>query len=105
MNYFKKYFLFFSTIILLNNCGGGWSDFKKTMSGEKITNTDEFLIKKKDPLVLPPEYDKLPLPKTKNKKNKSSIESILSSSKKVNSDSKNSTALENMILEELRKKN
>ena len=38
------------------------------MSGQKVTNTDEFLIKKKDPLVLPPEYEKLPLPKTGKKK-------------------------------------
>ena len=38
------------------------------MSGEKVTNTDEFLIKKKDALVLPPEYEKLPEPNSKKKK-------------------------------------
>ena len=49
MNYFKKYFFLLSILIFLNSCGGGWSNFKKTMTGEKVTNTDEFLIKKKDP--------------------------------------------------------
>ena len=68
MNYFKKYFFLLSILIFLNSCGGGWSNFKKTMTGEKVTNTDEFLIKKKDPLVLPPEYEKLPLPKRNNNK-------------------------------------
>ncbi len=34
------------------------------MTGQKVNTTDEFLIKKKDPLILPPQYDKLPLPKS-----------------------------------------
>ena len=29
---------------------------------KQITNTDEFLVKKRDPLILPPEYDNLPKP-------------------------------------------
>ena len=66
MNYIKKYFFFFSILIILNNCGG-WKNFTKTMSGEKVTTTDEFLIKKKDPLALPPGYEELPLPNTKKK--------------------------------------
>ena len=77
---------------------------KDTMEGKKVSTTDEFLIKKKDPLVLPPEYDKLPLPKTgKQKSDKNSIETVLKSNKTKNSDSKVSTNLENIILEELRK--
>ena len=103
MNYFKKYFFLLSILIFLNSCGG-WSNFKKTMSGEKITTTDEFLIKKKDPLVLPPEYGKLPLPKSKNKKNQSSVETALGSSQKTNSNSNTTSTLENMVLKELRKK-
>ena len=64
---FKKYFLFLQIFIFIANCSG-FSDFKKTMTGEKITSTDEFLIKKKDPLILPPEFEKLPLPKMEIKK-------------------------------------
>ena len=53
------------------------------MSGQKVTNTDEFLIKKKDPLVLPPEYEKLPLPKSKKlQTDKNSVETVLQSYKK-----------------------
>ena len=104
MNKFLKILIYLTLFIFLINCGGGWADFKKTMSGQKTTNTDEFLIKKKDPLVLPPEYEKLPLPKTgKQKSNANTIETVLKSNKTKNSDSKVSTDLENMILKELRK--
>ena len=68
MKYFIKFFLLINFSVLLISCGNNWSEFRKTMSGEKTTNTDEFLIKKKDPLVLPPEYGKLPLPKSNKKK-------------------------------------
>ena len=32
------------------------------MSGEKKVSSEEFLVKKKDPLVLPPKFDELPEP-------------------------------------------
>ena len=100
----SKFFLVFIIFIFLKGCGNSFSEFKETMSGQKVTNTDEFLIKKKDPLVLPPEYEKLPLPKTgKQKSNVNTTETVLKSNKTKNSNSKVSTDLENMILEELRK--
>ena len=99
-----KFFFVFIISIFLNGCGNNLREFKETMSGQKVTNTDEFLIKKKDPLVLPPEYEKLPLPKTgKQKSNANTIETVLKSNKTKKSDSKASTELENMILKELRK--
>ena len=35
---------------------------KQALTGEKRKTTDEFLIQKKDPLILPPDYDSLPTP-------------------------------------------
>ena len=104
MNYLKKYFFFFSILIILNSCGDSWGNFRKTMTGEKVTTSDEFLIKKKDPLVLPPEYEELPLPKTKKKESKSLTEKSLGS-KKTQSNSEKPSSVENAILKELRKKN
>ena len=37
-------------------------DVKRGLTGEKMTSTDEFLIKKKDPLIMPPDYENLPTP-------------------------------------------
>ena len=45
--------------LLIVNC----SSVKRQLSGEKKENYDEFLIEKKNPLVLPPEFSKLPQPK------------------------------------------
>ena len=35
---------------------------KKTLTGEKEFTTDEFLVQKKNPLILPPDYENLPTP-------------------------------------------
>ena len=35
---------------------------KKGLTGEKETSNDEFFIKKKDPLIIPPDFEDLPTP-------------------------------------------
>ena len=35
---------------------------KKTLTGEKEFGTDEFMVQKKNPLILPPDYENLPTP-------------------------------------------
>tara|TARA_B100001765_G_scaffold191745_1_gene139184 strand:- start:271 stop:516 length:246 start_codon:yes stop_codon:yes gene_type:complete len=35
---------------------------KRGLTGEKRKSADEFLIQKKDPLILPPDYENLPIP-------------------------------------------
>ena len=104
MRNISKFFLVFIIFIFLKGCGNSFSEFKETMSGQKVTNTDEFLIKKKDPLVLPPEYGELPLPKSNKKKSQeASIENILRSNDNTKNETKASSDLENMILRELKK--
>ena len=104
MKKFLKILIKAQLFIFIINCGGGWSDFKKTMSGQKNVNSDEFLIKKKDPLVLPPEYGQLPLPKSNKKKSQSSsVESVLRSKNNTTNETQASSELEDMILKELKK--
>ncbi len=56
----------FSLIFVLTSCSGGtWEDIKTGLTGGKRQSTDEFLIRKKDPLSLPPEFDRLPTPEDK----------------------------------------
>ena len=55
---------FFTVIILftfLTSCGT-WESVKRGLTNQKEKSTDEFLVKKKDPLIFPPEYEKLPSP-------------------------------------------
>ena len=46
----------------------GVKDAGKVLRNEKITNTDEFLVKKKTPLSLPPNYEEIPEPGSIKKK-------------------------------------
>ena len=43
-------------------CTSSWQDIKKGLGGEKRTSTDEFLVRKKEPLVMPPKWKNLPEP-------------------------------------------
>ena len=42
---------------------GACQSVQDGLTGVKKNNSDEFLVKKKNPLVLPPDYEKLPEPK------------------------------------------
>ncbi len=43
-------------------CASSWDDVKKGLGGGKKTSTDEFLVRKKEPLVMPPKWKNLPEP-------------------------------------------
>ena len=47
---------------LITACQSSWDDIKKGLGGEKRTSTDEFLVRKKEPLVMPPKWKNLPEP-------------------------------------------
>ena len=47
---------------LITACASSWDDIKKGLGGEKRTSTDEFLVRKKEPLVMPPKWKNLPKP-------------------------------------------
>ena len=55
----KTIILFF---FLITACANSWEDVKEGLGGVKRSSTDEFLVKKKDPLTLPPKFDVLPEP-------------------------------------------
>ena len=90
--------IFFGLLFLLSSC----------QSLGKKDNTDEFLVQKKNPLVLPPDYNDLPLPKDyKIKDDQSStnidneIKKLIESEKKdniSNNDSAGDSSLEDSII-------
>ena len=47
---------------LITACAASWDDVKKGLGGQKRTSTDEFLVRKKEPLVMPPKWKNLPEP-------------------------------------------
>tara|TARA_B100000963_G_C22575791_1_gene648350 strand:- start:104 stop:412 length:309 start_codon:yes stop_codon:yes gene_type:complete len=54
----KKFYLFVIIVYFLTGCQSA----KDALTLKKKNNSDEFLVEKKSPLVLPPDYGKLPVP-------------------------------------------
>ena len=57
-----KIFFLFSLLLYLSSCGA----VKETFSNQKKNSSDEFLVEKKKPLSMPPDFEKLPEPNIEN---------------------------------------
>ena len=79
-------------------------DVKRGLTGEKVVSTDEFLIKKKDPLIMPPDYENLPTPdeRTSARQEISDFEKTLEIS--IEDNSSTSSSAESSILKEIQSK-
>jgi len=100
----------FLILIFLNSCG----TISEGLGGSKKKGSDEFLVEKKSPLVLPPNFGELPEPGKEpegniisKKKDTSNIEDIINQSFSTNTseksdDTKNS--IEQSILKKINEK-
>ena len=80
-------------------------DAGKIMRNEKVKTTDEFLVKKRKPLVLPPDYNELPTPdsvKRENLNEEDEIKKILKAPK-VQKGQNTKSSVEESILNKIRK--
>ena len=105
MKKIKTILLYFILITFLHSCGGA-SDAAKVLRNEKVTNTDEFLVKKRDPLILPPEYNTLPEPNSDNQSKKTDankINKILKIPDQSTSTATGSSSVEESIMKNIRK--
>ena len=77
---------------------------KKAVTGEKKFSNDEFMVQKKDPLILPPDYENLPTPdeEAANKEEISNFEKTFGVSTEDYSSTSSST--EESILKKIRSK-
>ena len=95
--------LFLGLILLLPACGG----VKDALTLKKKSSADEFLVEKKSPLVIPPEFGKLPKPTTNQNDNleENEIEKLLTNkNNKILSSENNaqSSSLEESILKNIK---
>ena len=94
-------------IFLVTSCADTWGNVKRGLTGAKQKSTDEFLVKKKDPLILPPDFDSLPSPSERQEaiEEISSIEKTLQqASEKETISSSTGGSAEDSILKQIRKK-
>ena len=101
----NKIFIYLSLIFFISSCG----TIKEGFKNQKKDSSDEFLVEKKSPLVMPPDYDQLPLPGSNNKdditdnRNIKSIISETSKEKDQNTIENSDESFETSILKKIKK--
>ena len=106
MDKFFKIFKLIFLLLFLYSCGS----VGEALQGKKRSDQgDEFLIDKKNPLVLPPDFDKLPTPGEVDKSTKdinsdqSNIKNLLKNSNDQSiSNTSESTSIESSILKKIK---
>ena len=106
MNKFKK-FILLNLILFLSSCGS----LKDGFSNKKKNSSDEFLVEKKSPLVLPPNFKELPIPnknKIENDEKENQIETLITNKEyqNTNNDNKNdiNKTFKDSLLEKIKNK-
>lgn len=98
------------TLIILSLLTSSCNTAKEAFVKKKSTASEEFLIEKKSPLVLPPSFNELPAPsssKVEDSTEKSSVEILINKNQNENEkiDTKNSesinSSLEQIILKKI----
>ena len=100
-----KLLILLKIILLLSSC----SSVKEGFSNQKKNNTDEFMVEKKSPLKMPPNYNELPEPKSdlsENIDNENQIEKLINKSDdaEANTDIEENVnkSFEELILDKIR---
>tara|TARA_B100000401_G_C52631235_1_gene636101 strand:+ start:546 stop:863 length:318 start_codon:yes stop_codon:yes gene_type:complete len=103
-----KFFKILSCLLLFVffvSCGA----VKEGFSNQKKNNSDEFLVEKKSPLIMPPDFDELPIPKSLNKeddKQENTFKELISVQDTDFSNTENSSSsktLEKLLIEKINK--
>ena len=97
MKHFKL-IIFFQLILFLYSC----STIKEGFTNQKKSSSDEFLVEKKSPLVMPPDYNDLPVPdqnKETAETNENKIKDLVTKKKNENGQN-NNTVDSNLDIEQ-----
>ena len=102
----NKFFFLILLLFTITSC----QNLKDALQGKKYESSDEFLVIKKNPLVLPPNFNDLPTPKevadtTQIEDIENEIEDLLSSIKNDDeevAESSSSNDTESFVLEKIK---
>ena len=101
----NKYIFLIFILFLLNAC----QTIQDGLAGNKNKNSDEFLIEKKNPLEIPPDFGSLPKPKTESenadqaKEIEKEIEKLLQLSETDTSFENKDKSAEDFVLKQIKK--
>ena len=101
-----KVIFFVLMAFFLTSCAGSWDSVKRGLTGQKAKSGDEFLVKKKDPLILPPDFDSLPEPENSSVKEEdiSNFEKTLNENLPKEDISTSASSTEESILKKIQNK-
>ena len=92
-------------MFLVTSCGS-WDSIKRGLTGKKQNSIDEFLVEKKDPLILPPDFENLPTPSDRQAavEEMSSFEKSMQNTTSSESTTSTTSSSEESILQQIKKK-
>ena len=101
---FKKIIYIVVLIFFVTSCADTFSSVKRGLTGTKADSGDEFMVQKKDPLILPPDFENLPIPDERDiLLEEESIFQITLEGDEIE-DSTNSKSVESSILKKIQSK-
>ena len=100
---YKKIIYILSLLLFLTSCGT-FDSVKRGLTGQKRDASDEFLIRKKDPLILPPDFEDLPLPDETITETEDFLNYEKTLETSIEETSSSSGSVEESILKKIRKK-
>ena len=107
---FNRKLIFLTCLFFtVTSCANTWDSVKRGLTGAKKKSADEFLVEKKDPLVLPPDFENLPIPSDPNALAESEqaelkLEKTLGKVVTQNEGASEESSTETSILKKIRKK-
>ena len=104
----KKFKLLFNALVFLSLFLTSCQSIKDGLSGRKQENSDEFLVIKKNPLEIPPEFNELPVPQSEKRDDEANsvdeeIENLVKSINKGEKAKSNNTSAEEFVIKEINK--
>ena len=103
MKKFNLLFILGIALIILSGC----NTVKKGFKNPKKNSSDEFLVEKKSPLVMPPEFNELPIPNQNedtNQKQENNIKNLISDNNGNTDQEASNSDLKGSILSKIKNK-
>ena len=103
MKKFNLLFILGIALIILSGC----NTIKKGFKNPKKNSSDEFLVEKKSPLVMPPEFNELPVPNQNedtSQKQENNIKNLISDNNGNTDQEASNSDLEGSILSKIKNK-
>ena len=101
MHLSRLIFMMLGMIVIISSC----QSVKEGLSGQRKVTTEEFLVKKKNPLVFPPHFGELPKPinneEINNQEDEIDLTKIFKKSDEEKTTDSSDTSLEKSILKKI----